>query len=910
MADSVSAYRTESDQEEILSFLRLKSDNMREISASVGRRYSERAAIFDMEEDELSFYFQALQRANQELARMALKSGDNKPVEKAVADLQLLHDLQLKLARIQDADEVLIRIAQTLKANFEKKQGVIYTVDSVSRKLAGRCWASNKKAPQPFSVDLDAEGRPVQDLALPLDDLLITKLVKTRNSRFLRTTEESHKTNLLQYCAPYLIVPLVMGGNLAGEIILLDETKDSPSSPLSDMTVKIYGYLASITVSALASIQLSEKEQDISESLSRALQKNALIMSHLKQAVQRFEYLFEYSNDAIILHNMDGKIIRINQRSVEFLGYTPEEFEGLSVLQLLPASEPDVAADALKALWRNERGGRLELKLQHKDGRLFDSDMSSRIVDLSSGLVQSILRDISLRKQGERDLAAEKERLAVTLRSIGEGVITTNKAGAVVMINKIAEELTGFTEDESIHKPLDDVFHIVHAKTRARYDGLVKQVLESGESVNIANHIILLSRNGVERSISASCAPIRDRQGLLIGVVLVFRDVTEKLKMEKEVLKAQKLESIGVFAGGIAHDFNNILSAIIGNVSLAKMIIKSGGSATDRLEDAEKASYRARDLTGQLLSFSRGGAPVKKTASIVEIIKDSASFVLSGSNVRCEFSIPEDLWPVEADVGQISQVISNMVINAQQAMPGGGVIYVGAENIHDVKELSIPAASKDYVRIAIEDHGVGIPEENLHKIFDPYFTTKSKGNGLGLATSYSIIANHGGYITVESEPNERTVFQIYLPASSEQFTMEKPRESNQHIGKGKILIMDDEESVRTTLGMMLEYVGYEVGYAKDGSEAVDLYRQSMDSGRAFNAVLMDLTVPGGMGGEEAMKRLRELDPQVNAIISSGYFHEPIIVDYRKYGFRAAITKPFRMEELNKILPKVLAGITV
>jgi PAS domain S-box-containing protein len=905
MADSPAAYRDEPDHAEILSSLHLKADALRDVSSSLGRRYSERVAIFDIEEDELSFYFQALQRANKELSRLALKSERHKAMEQANIDLRKLHELQAKLSSSEDFDEVFVQVSHLLRSHFEKREGMIYFVDASARKLIGRSWTNGKKLLFPISIDLDADGRPVSDIGPPVDGLM-NKLVKTRNSRFLKYADDAHVNNL-QCCDPYLIQPLVIGDSLAGEIIFVDDaSREASSAPLTSVDIQNYGCLASIAASALAYIQSMEKREEVSESLSAALQKNARVLSHLKLAMQRYECLFEYSNDVVVLHDLEGKILRANQRAVELLGYAQEEFGQLSMLRLLPMNAPDGSTDAVKTMWQNEQGGRLEVELQHKDGRLIDADISSRIVDVGSGMVQSIIRDVSRRKQGERALAAEKDRLAVTLRSIGVGVIATNKTGNVILINGIAEELTGFGENEAINRSLTEIFRLVHPKTKQQYMDLIEQVREE-TGLEIESQPVLISRNGDERVVSVSFSAIRNRQGDFIGIVLIFKDETENLKMEKEIAKAQKMESIGVLAGGIAHDFNNILSAIIGNLSLAKMVMRSGGDAAERLEEAEKASYRAKNLTEQLLSFSRGGAPVRKTASIADIIKDSASFMLSGSNVRCELHVPEDLWPVEVDEGQISQVISNMALNAQQAMPNGGVVVVRAENVNDVEAPSHLGVKKSYVRISIEDQGVGISEEDLQKIFDPYFTTKSEGTGLGLATSYSIIANHEGRITVESKEGEGTVFHIYIPASPREIVLERPLEITPASRKGKILIMDDEESVRTTLGMMLSYVGYEVECAGEGSEAVAFYENALKRGERFDVVLMDLTVPGGMGGGEAMKRLLELDKNVNAIISSGYFHDPIIANYREYGFKAAITKPFRMEELERILPRVLDG---
>jgi PAS domain S-box-containing protein len=397
--------------------------------------------------------------------------------------------------------------------------------------------------------------------------------------------------------------------------------------------------------------------------------------------------------------------------------------------------------------------------------------------------------------------------------------------------------------------------------------------------------------------------PIFDENGNVVMVTEHLRNITEQKKMQQEVQKMQKLESLGVLAGGIAHDFNNLLTGILGNISLAKMYMRPVEKAFPRLEEAEKASERAKDLTQQLLTFSKGGAPVRKTMHIGQTVKDSATFVLRGSNVKCRFSLPEGLWPVSVDEGQISRVINNLVINADQAMPDGGIIVVETENILVGNDDPIPLESGRYVRLTVRDHGVGIPEENLQKIFDPYFTTKKKGSGLGLTTVYSILKNHGGYIHAESAEGEGAAFYVYLPASENSPVIEKNKECNDLTctPKGRILVMDDEEVIREIASEILNYIGYEVSVCSDGAEAVGLYRKASMENEPFYAVIMDLTVAGGMGGREAMEKLLEIDPDVKGIVSSGYSSDPILANFRKYGFCGMIAKPYKTEDLQNVL---------
>lgn len=480
-------------------------------------------------------------------------------------------------------------------------------------------------------------------------------------------------------------------------------------------------------------------------------------------------------------------------------------------------------------------------------------------------------------------------------------IVLTDPDGRITLFNRTCEELTGYHRSEVIGKTIPEMF------LPTEWIPLVLKCFANPYAPELLapHEIPWKTKSGGERLIEWRCTALSSPghgKPCILGIGI---DITTQKKMEKELIKTRQIESIGVLAGGIAHDFNNVLTAILGNISLAKIPLNPEDTSYARLTEAEKAIMRAKDLTNQLITFSKGGAPVKEIASVQEIIKDSANFALPGSSVSCRFSFADDLWPADVDKGQVSQVIHNMIINAEQAMPEGGIIQVQCENVMIDEKIPVNLRPGRYIRVCIEDKGVGIPQESLSRIFDPYFTTKQKGSGFGLTTSFSIIKKHEGIITVDSKPGIGTAFCVYLPAAYEKTSAKEEGGAGIVAGKGRILLMDDEEIIREVAAQMLKHIGYHVETAADGAEAIALYQKEKESEQPFDAVILDLTIPGGMGGKETLARLMEINPDIKAIVSSGYSDDPVMSDFKIHGFRGSLAKPYRMEEMSNALQRAL-----
>jgi len=615
----------------------------------------------------------------------------------------------------------------------------------------------------------------------------------------------------------------------------------------------------------------------------------------LRFSEQKFSTAFHISPDMISISRIsDSVILDVNESAKALLGYTPKEIIGKAALGLgiwpFPEERMHLAGHLSKnGFFRNE-----EIHMRKKDGTIINVLVSGSLIEIQNQkCVLSSLRDISERKKAEELLKESEERYRSLVDISPDGITLVDLERRFIMINPQTVKLHGYKNEKEILEI--DPLKLVAPEDHEKSIKYVKRLFETGVSTSF--ELQLLRKDGSRFPAEVNATLLKNNDGNPIAYISIVRDISLRKKLEEEAFKIEKLESIGVLAGGIAHDFNNLLTAILGNISFAKMDISSSDKIHNRLSEAEKASYRAKDLTQQLLTFSKGGMPIKKKIVISELLKSACKFALSGSNVKSKFSFASNLLEIEADEGQINQVINNIVINALQAMPKGGLLSISAKNYKQKLESTVPLKRGDYIKIKISDQGIGIPKKHLSQIFDPYFTTKEMGHGLGLATVYSIINKHEGYITVKSELGKGTTFYIYIPASNKIEIKRQKAKSQENKNAGKVLVMDDEEFILEISQALLASLGYEIYCAKNGEEAIELYEKSFKNNKKFDLVIMDLTIPGGMGGKETIWELRKIDKDVKAIVSSGYANDPVMSNFQNYGFNDVITKPYRIQDL-------------
>ncbi|MFC1834402.1 PAS domain S-box protein, partial [Thermodesulfobacteriota bacterium] len=624
----------------------------------------------------------------------------------------------------------------------------------------------------------------------------------------------------------------------------------------------------------------------------------------LKESEERYRLLTDNSLTGIYIHQ-GGRFVYVNDRLASMMGYSPEELIGKEFWSFVHSKDRrTVKKRGMARSLGRDAIPRYEFRVLCKNGETkWVEVLAATTMFRGRSANMGNMADVTARKMAEQRLRESEEKYRTIIENIEEVYYEVDLAGNFTFLNDSASKIFGY--------PKETLLGMNYRQFMKRSDavktlGMFNQVFDTGKSVR-AFDLKFRGEDGTEKHIEISVSAIKDSQGRTAGFRGICRDIAERKRAEEEIIKLEKLQSIGVLAGGIAHDFNNILTGIQGNISVARLMVPPETGASKRLAQAEESATRARDLTQQLLTFAKGGAPIKRTTSIVNIVEDSCRFALRGSNVRHEFSIAEQVPAVDADEVQISQVIGNLVMNADHAMPQGGIINVEIESAVVGPEDRLPLEAGQYVRISVRDQGEGIPEDKIPNIFDPYFTTKDGGSGLGLAAAYSIVKSHDGLITVDSERGVGTSFHVYLPASDREIQPRETMETDAMTGSAKILLMDDEDAIRDLAQEMLSLLGYEIDTAKDGTEATEIFAKAKESERPFDAVILDLTVPGGMGGRRTMELLLDMDPNVKAIVSSGYSNDPIMADYGRYGFSGVIPKPYNVQQLTAVLRKVIAG---
>ncbi|HET6514661.1 MAG TPA: PAS domain S-box protein [Thermodesulfovibrionales bacterium] len=628
-----------------------------------------------------------------------------------------------------------------------------------------------------------------------------------------------------------------------------------------------------------------------------------------------FRSVYENAPIGIELYDREGILLDVNKACLEIFGV--DDISAVKGFDLF--GDPNLTDEQKKEL-REGRSLRQEIAFDFdlvkrrnlyptaREGlRYLDVHIAPLApLDMNENLGYLVyVRDITVRKKAEDRLLESEKKLRDITSHIGEGIYVFDSDGRITFMNSEAERLLGWTITELNERGAHETVHSLRADGRplSFEDCEMHNVLKTGKRF-FSNDEVFVRRDGTVFPISVIASPISE-DGNIVGSVVAFRDITELKKLEQELLKAQKLESVGVLAGGIAHDFNNLLQIIMGNISLARTYEDPGSRRSELLELAEQASEQAKDLSYRLLTFSSGGKPHRRVTSLSKLLIESVNLSLSGSNVSCVFDIADDLSAVDIDEGQIRQAVSAIVVNAREATPNGGILRVDAGNVAVTAKDRLPLKEGDYLHILVKDEGVGIPVENLAKIFDPYFSTKErgseKGTGLGLTISHSIIKKHDGLLTVESQEGRGTAFHIYLPAAQEEIITTATRRRTGVAGKRSILLMDDDPRVRYIGTEMLLAMGHEVEAARSGEEAIEVLKKARESGRTFDAVILDLTVKGGMGGKQVLAKLKEIDPEIKAVVSSGYAHDPIMKDFRTYGFVNAIAKPYGIEQLKELL---------
>ncbi len=643
---------------------------------------------------------------------------------------------------------------------------------------------------------------------------------------------------------------------------------------------------------------------------------------------QRYRLITENTLDLICEVSQHGFFTYVSPNHQEILGYQPKELLGQNFAALIHRDEVDEVVEKFSECIVGLFPFVCSFRLRHKDGGWRWVEVSAKPLEAvavpgaASAEAQAIFvyRDVTERRETRRALATETERLAVTLGSIADGVISTDLDGRVVQANDAALALLGVPRDALLGAAIAEHLSFYTEASGAPEGSPIACALAEGIpcSLPMSGTTLLRTAAGTEFAVAGTAAPVRDQDQQTLGAVFVFRNVTERRRTEQELLKLSKQESLGLLAARIAHDFNNLLTVILGNLSLAKILIPPGDASLRRLTDTEKACLRAKDLTRQLLAFARGGMPVRKSLALEPMVRESTRLILQEASIPYRLQWPVPLPPVNADAEQLHQLLYELLTNALHASPVGGTIHLRGETVQLDADSTLPLPAGHYVRLSVRDEGTGISAAHLARVFEPFFTTKEDARGLGLATCFLIARNHDGFLTADSAPGFGTTFFLYLPALGTvapvpPLPLERP--VTMHLFNAdpyapvpippgsadtrRVLVMDDEPPICELAREMLTQEGYLVGTASNGEEAIEMYGKALGSGQPYDVVILDMTVRGGLGGRETLVKLLEIDPGVRAIVSSGYSQDAMMSRYRDYGFRGVVSKPYSVTELTQ-----------
>jgi len=651
-------------------------------------------------------------------------------------------------------------------------------------------------------------------------------------------------------------------------------------------------------------IQELEQSESDRNRVEKLLRLHAEITSNMTEGV----YLIDLEN---------AKIRFTNPKFEHMFGYGPGEMLGknVSIVNAPTDKAPEETAREIMEELYNTGEWHGEVNNIKKDGTTFWCRANISVFDHHQygKVLVSVHSDITNRRRAEEALKYSNLRLEAILNNLDSSIyITDMDSHEILFMNNHMKELFG---KDLISKICWKSFH---KNQEGPYEFCTNDKLIDADKNLTEPYVWEIYNQKLKKWYQLRDQAIPWIDGRLVRMEMAL-DITDRKNMETQLQQAQKMESIGILAGGIAHDFNNLLFAVMGNISLAQDDLKPESEASESLRAAEDACVKAKELTARLITFSKGGDPIKKINSIDELLKETVASALQGSNIKPEISIANDIRQANIDEDQIKQVVRNIVVNAKEAMDGNGPLKVSCENIEISEKNSLTLNPGKYIKIFFEDQGYGISKENMGKIFDPYFSTKDmgadKGQGLGLTISYSIIEKHGGLITVESELRKGSTVSVYLPAASAKEpglqkskgkpVAQKPVKQS-GTGTGKILLMDDEKEIRAFLGQVINRLGYDVETCTEGKEAVEIYKKAMESKKTFDVAILDLTNKVGMGGQETMRRLLEIDDTARGIVITGYFDNPVVANFRAYGFSGFITKPATRDQLSKVINEVIS----